>query len=206
MNRLSITRVLLTVLLVMPCAGIASAEAASAELMIIAGSNNAVLLAQDTPFDPRLQLQSSLQFGIGARSASGVELAGGVGLTHATPTSAAVGYAYPGWTGRTAWTRIGYVRPERSPVGVQFTVSGVLAGYDATYLLSFFPILELTPTVQVPLIGNAVASIGLPIGWEIRRDLGLQMGGAFVLPGATYVGLSTEVRVSVSHATRRSGK
>ena len=206
MNRLSITRVLLTVLLVMPCAGIASAEGASAELMIIAGSNNAALLAQDTPFNPRLQLQSSVQFGIGAHSASGVEFAGGIGLKHATPTSAAVGYTYPGWTGRTAWTRIGYVRPDRSPLGVQFTVFGVLAGYDATYLLSFFPIVEVAPTVQIPLIGSAVASIGLPIGWEIRRDLGLRVGEAFVLPGAIYVGFSAELRMSVSHAAGQSGK
>lgn len=190
----------------MPCAGIASAEAASAELMIIAGSNTAALLAQDTPFNPRLQLQSSVQFGIGAHSPSGIELAGGIGLMRATPTSAAVGYTYPGWTGRTAWTRIGYAPPERSPLGVQFTVFGVLAGYDATYLLSFFPILELAPTVQIPLIGGAVASIGLPIGWEIRRDLGLQVGGIFVLPGAMYAGFSADVRVSVSRASGQSGK
>ncbi|MCK4514026.1 MAG: hypothetical protein KAU31_02150 [Spirochaetaceae bacterium] len=206
MNRLSITRVLLTFLLVVPHAQSAYAETASAELMIIAGSDNVALLAQDTRFDPRLQLQSSLQFGVGAHSVSGFELAGGIGIARAIPTSPAVGYSYAGWTGRTAWTRIGYVRPDRSPMGVQLTAYGVLAGYDATYLLSFFPILEFAPTLQVPLTGGAVVSIGLPIGWEIRHDLGLQIGEVFVLPGAIYMGLSTGIRVSVSPDTRQSGK
>lgn len=206
MNRLSITRVLLTFLLVVPHAQSAYAETASAELMIIAGSDHVALLAQDTRFDPRLQLQSSLQFGVGVHSVSGFEFAGGVGLTRATPTSAVIGYTYAGWTGRTAWTRIGYVCPDRSPMGVQLTAYGVLAGYDATYLLSFFPILEFAPTVQVPLTRGAVASIGLPFGWEIRRDLGLRIGEAFVLPGAIYLGLSAELRLSVSRATEQNGK
>ncbi len=189
-----------------PHAQSAYTETASAELMIIAGSDNAALLAQDTRFDPRLQLQSSLQFGVGVHSASGIEFAGGIGVARATPTSLAVGDSYAGWTGRTAWTRIGYVRPDRSPMGVQLTAYGVLAGYDATYLLSFFPVLEFAPTLQVPLTGGAAVSIGLPFGWEIRRDLGLQIGEAFVLPGAIYGGLSAALRLSVSRATEQNGK
>ncbi len=174
--------------------------------MIIAGSDNAALLAQDTRFDPRLQLQSSLQFGVGVHFVSGFEFAGGIGVVRAIPTSPAVGYSYAGWTGRTTWSRIGYVRPGRSPLGVQFSAYGVLAGYDATYLLSFFPILELAPTLQIPLTRGAVVSVELPIGWEIRRDLGLKIGEAFVLPGAIYLGLSAELRLSVSRATEQNGK
>ena len=166
--------------------------------MIIAGSDTAALLAQDTRFDPRLQLQSAVRLGIGVHSPSGIELAGGIGVTRASPTSPAIGYSYPGWTGRTAWARVGYIRPGRSPIGILLTAYGVLAGYDATYLLSFFPTLELAPMVHVQLAGRAVASIGLPIGWEIRRDLGIRIGETFVLPGAFYVGLSVEVRVSAS--------
>ncbi len=206
MNRLSITRVLLTVLLLVPYARSAHSATASAELMIIAGSDNAALLVQDTRFDPRLQLQSSLQLGVGMHSIGGFEFAGGVGVSRATPTSPAIGYSYAGWTGRTVWTRIGYFRSDRSPMGVRLTVHGVLAGYDATYLLSFFPILEFTPTIRFPLTGSAVGTVGLPIAWEIRRDLGLRVGDSFVLPGAVYVGLSTEVQISAVRVRGRNGK
>jgi len=174
--------------------------------MIIAGSDTAALLAQDTRFDPRLQLQSALRLGIGIHSPSGIEFAGGIGVTRASPTSPAIGYRYPGWTGRTAWARVGYIRPGRSPIGIMLTAYGVLAGYDATYLLSFFPTLELSPAVHFQLAGKTVASIGLPIGWEIRRDLGIRIGETLVLPGAFYVGLSAEVRASVSRITGESGK
>ena len=200
-------RVLLTVLFAVTyaataCTGTAHADTASAELLMVAGSDHDALLAQDTRFDARLQLQSSLQFGVGARWKSGVELAGGISVANAVPTSAAPGYSYAGWTGRSAWARIGLVGPGGLPEGmlrgIRATVYGVFAGYDATYLLSFFPVVEIAPTLHIPLAGNITASIGLPLGWQIRRDLGIAVGETFEMTGTPYIGFSALLSMSLS--------
>jgi hypothetical protein len=210
MNRVRIMRVLLTVLFAVTyaataCTGTAHADTASAELLLVAGSDHAALLAQDTRFDARLQLQSALQFGAGARWENGVELAAGIGVTHARPTSVAPGYGYAGWTGRAVWARIGFVGRGRLPQGflrgVRFTAYGVLAGYDATYLLTFFPVVEIAPTVLIPLVGNIAASIELPLGWQLRRDLGIRIGDSFEIGGTPYAGLSALLVMRLSPAT-----
>jgi hypothetical protein len=209
MNRVSILRVLLTVLFAVTfaaaaCPETANADTASAELLIVAGSDQAALVAQDTRFDARLQLQSSLIVGAGARWQNGVELVGGVSVTHGVPTSVALGYSYAGWTGRTVWARIGLAGQGRLPEGflrgIRFTAFGVLAGYDSTYLLSFFPVLEISPTLSLPLTRNLAASIELPLGWQIRRDLSVQLGETFEMTGTPYMGFSTLIVMTLSPA------
>lgn len=173
--------------------------------MTVAGSDNSALLVQDTRFDPRLQLQSSVRFGGGTRFRNGLRIAAGFGLTRTLPSSAVVGYVYPGWIGREAWLMIGYAddgwvadsfgprnaAPERDMAfGVELDLAGVLAGYDATYLLSFFPTIGLTPIIVIALGPRTTAACGLAVEWQIRRDLAL----ANSLPGALSLGITVELR------------
>ena len=164
--------------------------------MIVAGSDSAALLAQDTRFDPRLHLRSAVRLGIGAGFTWGGEFATGVALVRASPTSADPGYGYAGWTGRAFWVRMGYFRPSRARFGVSLAASGVLAGFDSTYLITFFPVVEVSPALLITLPRDATATISIPIGWDLRRDLGLAVGDAFVLPGALFAGISTEIRLA----------
>jgi hypothetical protein len=185
MKRLRIAIVLLAI----PIAA-SHAEPAQAGLLAVTGTSQAALLAQNTPFEPRLQLHTALRAGVGTTLGPAFRFAAGFGLERAVSTRLVDGYSYTGWTGRTLWMRLGYEPPDGS-LGVEATAHGVLVGFDDSYLLLFFPAVDVGPYYRVALFSRTSLKITLRIGYEFRQDLVLTLG-SITLPGTPYAGVAVE--------------
>lgn len=199
MKRLSIAIVVLAIPLAVTHAGPAvdaATDAVRVELLAVAGAGQAALLAQNTPFDPRLQLHSSLRAGVGLTLGRHVAFLTGVGVERANPSSLEAGYAYPAWTGRTLWARV-ELRTPASPFGGRLTLAGTLAGYDSTYLVFFFPSLEAGPVLMVPLKDGLRITVELRLGYQIRQDLAIAVGQVLI-PGAFHAGIGTELEYAAA--------
>lgn len=120
-----------------------------------------------------------------------IRFSGGLALDKARATSPAGGYGYPGWSARVAWVGVA-LAPESRFAGVDLTARLVLAGFDSTFLITFFPALQVTPFVRIPLIGSTRAELGVSLGWQFRQDLRLTTRNA-QLPGIPYGGINVVV-------------
>ncbi len=164
------------------------AKPARAGLMLVAGAGHAALLAQDTRFEPRLQLHSSLSGGLGTQLGRLFSVATGLAVEYALASSAAGGYVYPAWTGRTLWLRADLL-PGVGMMGARLKVSGVLASYESTFLIFFFPSVSMGPVFRLPLSASAWISADAHVRYQIREDLSI--AGTNV-PGALLFGVSIE--------------
>jgi len=189
MNRLRVTRAVILILLIPGCAR-RGAAAQDTDIFFAAATDTYVLVAQDTRFDPRLQLDQSLRLGIGIAGRL-FSLAGGFGVERAEATGASVGYSYPGWSARSIWLATGLT--SASGVGIEVGARGLLAGFDSTFLVVFFPVVVVSPTIRLPLGGSTDLNLGIPLGWQMRSDLAVTVGRNAVVGGVPFFGISMEI-------------
>ena len=162
-------------------------------LMIVAGTGHSALLAQDTRFEPRLQLQSTVRAGVAIPVGRETLVAAGFAFEHANASSAEGGIIYSAWTGRSLWTRLEYV-PQDTPAALRFSLSGTLMSYDSSFLLSFFPALRLGPLLRLPLSRHAAAVFWTHLEYQRRQDLVVANRS---LPGTFALGASCEIELGL---------
>jgi hypothetical protein len=159
------------------CAGL-GAVSLPADGAVIAGSRQAALIVQHTPFAPAVQLLSELNLGAGFVWAidPGARLRVDAGLAIGTIGRSALlsGYRYRGLTTRSLWLSAGWAPAGR--IGVTVTGRAVLSSYELTSLLFFYPELEVSPELTTYIGPRTRIDWALPVFYQFRHDLELAVG------------------------------
>lgn len=155
-----------------------------ADIAVTVGNRQAALVIQDTRFDPAVQLMSELTLGVGLRSGRAPAgtaypgpaafLAGGVAVGLVSQSRALSGYVYRGLATRSIWLSGAWA--SRSGVGIELTARAVLASYQLTSLLSFYPEVEIAPTFATARGERYAIEWSAPIFTQFRRDLTYAIG------------------------------
>lgn len=163
-----------------------------ADLAVTVGSRHAALVVQDTRFDPAVQLVSDVAIGLAwdwwLPSRPGVftvEPSLGVGRIGRSRTLD--GYFYRGVAVRSlglelqlaGWPGVGRGSRAANVVGARLTGRAVLASYELTSLLFFYPELELALTLRTRLGERVRIDWAMPLFYQFRRDLAYAFGAGF---------------------------
>jgi hypothetical protein len=130
-----------------------------------------IVVVQDRPFEPAVQLLSEIDAGIVVRLQS-LELTTGAGVAYqpASPLSAS-GIQYRGLVLRTAWLGGSYGFGGAVSVGAQLRAT--LATYELTSLLFFYPEARVAVELSAQQMTGAPIVFDLWTGYQFRRDLTL---------------------------------
>lgn len=137
------------------------------------GSRQAVLVVQDTSFDPAVQLLSQADAAIGMQH-RGLEWGTSVSLATVKASLAIRGTIYRGFS----FTQAGvYARwTAENGLGVTLRGAGAFATYSQTRRLFFYPTLTVAPHWRIPLFQDVVIMWSLPLFYQFRHDLAYSFG------------------------------
>lgn len=155
-----------------------SVGSASADVGLHVSAHQAVLLAQDIRFEPALQLAAGVGIGTTLTVGEWVELGSTLTAEKLNPSPVGAGYQYRGLTARQLWAEVTIKRNAVPGVGVRMRAGGSLGSYDSTFLLFFYPEIELGPVLMLPISqGEHPPRVGvewyLAVGYRFRQDLDL---------------------------------
>ena len=160
-----------------------------ADLAVTVGSRHAALVVQDTRFDPAVQLVSDVALGVAwewrfPRRPGVFTAQPTVGIGRIGRSTAFSGYYYRAVALRSLGLdlhlvgspTVGRGSPRANVVGARLGGHAVLASYEMTSLLFFYPELELAITMRSRLSDRVRVDWALPVFYQFRQDLAYAVG------------------------------
>lgn len=146
---------------------------APADIAVTVSTSQAALVVQDTRFNPAVQLASDLTAGFGTIIQIGESaragIGAGIGLGAVRQSEVNGGVVYRGMATRhlslESWFSLA------SGMGVRLAGKAVLASYELTTLLFFYPEISLAPQFTLPIGPRSAVTWSLPISYQFRQDL-----------------------------------